>query len=442
MPPGLLNATMIRHVAAHDRSMSSSLLPAPPPLRPLLEPVVLRSVAADAAPFGGEVVVHEGEPVLAVAADDVEGTGIWAASGEHVMAPLDVVAAAKGAVVLLPMVRCTLESALRRRGTVEPGEAVTIAVSLLRGVAAENTAHPRGTCVGSWWLDSAGTPLFVHGRVGSVAAAGAAELMAMLDLGDHDAVVRAIHAATVAVRDTRRLRGALSALEDELFAAARPQALRLDESSVTTSITRAQARAEASPSTPAWRRFTVAMDGSLSDLIAERVDALRQRLRRSPSAMKPRSRRPLLLFGMGIVALVLAVGLLWPGSDGAAPAPESSAVPTAAEDPGTPQPPVDAPLAAMAPDDPITAARALLAEWTACGDDACREGLQEARIDADPTGAAMVPDVSLTVIDDLGGLTLLRADDPTGEAAPQVVAIVRQNDEWVLRGIHDVAQHP
>ncbi|GAB3153938.1 hypothetical protein GCM10027058_23460 [Microbacterium neimengense] len=422
--------------------MSSSLLPAPPPLRSLLEPVVLRSVGADTAPFGGDIVVHEGEPVLAVPVAAVEGTGIWAASGEHVLAPLDVVGTAEGPLVLLPAVRCTLESLVRRRATVAPGEAVTIAVSLLRGVAAETTAHPRGTCVGNWWLDNAGAPLFVHGHEGAAAAAGAADLLTMLDSGDHDVAARAIAAAAVAVRDTRRLLGGLCALEDDLFAAARPQAVRIEEPSIATSITRAQARAEVNRPTPTWRRLTVAMDGSLSDLVAERVDALRQRWRRSTPAQKPpRSRRPVLLVGLGVVALVLAVGLLWPEPGDTAPLPASSGASLPAEVAGTMAPPVESPAAPVR-DDPVDAARALLAEWKACEEESCRQKLQEARIDADPAGAAMVADVALTLIDDLGGLTLVRADDPRGSAASQIVAIVRQNDEWVLRGIHDVAQHP
>lgn len=422
--------------------MSSSLLPAPPPLRPPLEPVVLRTVAADAAPFDGDVVVHNGEPALAVPAAAVEGTGIWAASGEHVMAPLDIVTTARGPFVLLPAVRCTLESLLRRRVTVEPGEAVTVAVSLLRGVAAETSAHPLGSCIGTWWLDTAGTPLFVHAHEGSAAAVGAAELIALLDAGDHELAVRAIDAAAAAVRDTARIVRVLPALEDDLFAAARPRAVRIDESSAGAGITRAQAREEANRSMPAWRRLTVAMDGSLSDLVAERVDALRQRWRRPVPAKKPRSRRPVLLVGVGVVGLVLAAGLLWPEPEGAAPLPVSSQASLPAEDAGVAAPPVDAPAAVQETADPVAAARRLLAEWNACGDDACRQKLQEARIDADPAGAVTVADVALTVIDDLGDLTLLRADDPSGRAISQIVAIVRQNDEWVLRGIHDVAQHP
>ncbi|QCQ15926.1 hypothetical protein [Microbacterium sp. RG1] len=422
--------------------MLSSLLPAPPTLRPLLEPAVLRTVVADAAPFGGDVVVHEGEPALAVPVAAVEGTGIWAASGEHVMAPLDVVTTTRGPLVLFPAVRCTLESLLRRRGTVEPGEAVTIAVSLLRGVAAETSAHPRGTCVGTWWLDNAGTPLFVHAHEGPTAAEGAAQLMGKLDPGDHDAAARAISAATGAVTDTARIVRGLAALEDDLFAAARPQAVRIDGSSVAASITRAQARAEANRPTPAWRRLTVAMDGSLSDLVAERVDALRQRWRRPAPAKKPRSRRPVFLVGIGVVGLVLAVGLLWPEPEDRAPVPVSSEDSLAADDTGATVLPAETPAAAQSSDDPVAAARALLAVWNACGDDSCRQKLQEARIDADPAGAAAVADAALTVIDDLGDLTLLRADDPSERAVSQIVAIVRQNDEWVLRGIHDVAQHP
>lgn len=421
--------------------MSSSLLPTPPPLRSLLEPVVLRSVAPGAAPFPGDVVVYEGEPALAVSSADVAGTGIWAAGGEHVMAPLDMVATADGPLVLLPTVRCSLETLLRRRGSVEAGEGVTIAVSLLRGVAAEITTHPRGACVGSWWIDTAGTPLFVHGHDGPTAADGAFEMLAILETDDHDATARAIEAASVGVRDTERLVAALPALERALFAAARPRALRLDDAPSTTSITRAQARADAGRSEPAWRRLATAMDGSLSDLVAERIDALRQRWRRPPvESTRPRSRRLMLLVGAGVAALVLAAGLLWPESE------ETIAEP-AASDAGLGQgevaarSPSDDPLAEPAAD-AVSATRSLLAEWVACASDACRQELEEAHIDADPEGAATVADVALTVIDDLGGLTLLRADDPRGLAVSQIVAVVRRNDEWVLRGIHDVAQHP
>lgn len=432
----------VLRVGAHDRGMSSSLLATPPPLRSLLEPVVLRRAAPGTAPFPGDVVVHEGEPALAVAATDVEGTGLWAAGGEHVMAPLDVVATADGPLVLLPIPRCTLEALLRRRGSVTPGEAVTIAVSLVRGVAAEITAHPRGACVGSWWLDTAGTPLFVHAHEGPTAAVGASHLLDALDTGDHDASARAIEAASLAVRDTERLVAGLSTLEDDLFAAARPHPLRLDESPVLAPITRAEARADPGQPAPAWRRLSVAMDGSLSDLVAERIDALRQRWRRPRSDRRSlRSRRPVLLVGVGVVALVLAVGLLWPESQAAEPA--SSGAVLGTEDAGAiaAGEPADA-RAAAAGTDPVAAARALLAQWAACADDACRQQLQEARIDADPSGAATAAEVALTVIDDLGGLILLRAEDPSGQAGAQIVAIVRQNDEWVLRGIHDVAQHP
>ncbi|MDF2555718.1 MAG: hypothetical protein K0R60_1613, partial [Microbacterium sp.] len=118
-----------------------------------------------------------------------------------------------------------------------------------------------------------------------------------------------------------------------------------------------------------------------------------------------------------------------------------------------PTPEVGAGDAPVAPDDDVIAsAGALLDELRGCDADVdCWRALMDEDsallVDAeDPRwqGAAFATTETrrLTLLDDVGGLVLLRAEDVTGDRAAQVVAVVRGEEKWVLRDIHDVAQHP
>ncbi|WP_106813968.1 hypothetical protein [Microbacterium timonense] len=49
---------------------------------------------------------------------------------------------------------------------------------------------------------------------------------------------------------------------------------------------------------------------------------------------------------------------------------------------------------------------------------------------------------TVTLLDDFGDLAVLRVEAASGQAAAQLVVIVRENDEWLLRDVHDVAQQP
>jgi hypothetical protein len=168
----------------------------------------------------------------------------------------------------------------------------------------------------------------------------------------------------------------------------------------------------------------------------------------------------MLLVACACGALVLAAGLLWPGGDDAPGGADNVAVPstsatTASEEAeqSAPTPEVGAGDAPVAPDDDVIAsAGALLDELRGCDADVdCWRALMDEDsallVDAeDPRwqGAAFATTETrrLTLLDDVGGLVLLRAEDVTGDRAAQVVAVVRGEEKWVLRDIHDVAQHP
>lgn len=413
--------------------MTSSLLPETVPLRGEVEVAALR--IAEDGPLPGDVVVHEGRSVVAVAASAIEGTGLWAAGGEHVLGVIEVVLRRAGVSVLLPLCRSPLDDVLRRADATD-GALVTAAVSMLRGAAAELRHHPRGQCTGQWWVDESGAPLFVHLDGGRDAPASARDILEALTPSS-PAVADAVSLAAAALSDPDRLGRSGAAAEEALFRAAAPAAL---PTSPAPSAARRVAASErrrpvVSAGTSGWHRVASALDGSWADTVSELLDAMRRRLR--PRVDRPRRRRRgLVLVVAAVGALACAVGLLWP-----AETPETD---RAAADPVavTPTPPAgDAPEGAEATE-PVAIAASVLAAWRACVDDECRARHQEPAFAAAAPGAALSAAPQLTLLDDLGGLLLVRAEDPADGAASQIVAFVLRNDEWVLRGIHDAAQHP
>lgn len=95
--------------------------------------------------------------------------------------------------------------------------------------------------------------------------------------------------------------------------------------------------------------------------------------------------------------------------------------------------------AEMASGDLATAASAVLSSLAACTDDVCAAPLREAP--ADPAEPAPLDprDARLDVIDDFGGLAVVRLTE--GERA-QYVTLVRGEDRWLVRSVGDVADQP
>jgi hypothetical protein len=161
-----------------------------------------------------------------------------------------------------------------------------------------------------------------------------------------------------------------------------------------------------------------------------------------------------------VAAVVVGVGLMWPSDDGEiarageakAPLSSPSSSPLPAQATTSPAPSPDASPASGAVESPGVSADEeldavagdLLDRLEACGGDAsCRgEILMDAAswrpsIEFAPAGRRQ-----LRLLDDFGGVAVLRLDDADGELASQLIVIARQNGEWLLRDVHDVTQQP
>lgn len=400
-------------------------------------------------PWRGVLVRQTSGAVVVLVDAGVVGTdwsGWVAAPGGHVLTPIDLVRRPGGHDVLLPVCTERLEDFVRRRGArsaFQPGEAVTLGVSILRGCA-QIVATPEVT--GEWWLDDSGRPVLATDASPQPAFGAAAAVLraASIDPGMQrawDAAVQAIAAGRVTNRE-------LADAEELLFAAADPEPL----STVSLSPRRAvdvapdarllAAGSEDAPPRPMWQSLIGSVDGDLADSVSRATTAVWRRMRKPA-----RSRRAPLLVGGAVAAAVLAGGALWPAAGGvasvdgrtggAAGVPTSGATVTpTAEDP-VPEATATATVAPIAPaaGDLAALASALLDERAACaGDAGCLEGVV-----ADPAlpfgvGVIDLPaaERTLTLLDDFGDVAVLRADANDSGSASQLVVVIRRDEKWLL----------
>lgn len=198
---------------------------------------IVRVLGAGEGPIPGVLAHGPDGAVVLVDAARLAGWAGWELPGQHVLSPVDVARTASGhqAVVAWCPNRITDDWA---RGSISGGEAVTLAVSLLRG-ASEARRSVRGTGEGPpgrWWADAAGRPVFAPSVAttaaddpsarGEGAAAGARRLLGVVAEGIADRVVRRLLERAVDVlADSSRLGRELESLEAELFEACAPQPL-------------------------------------------------------------------------------------------------------------------------------------------------------------------------------------------------------------------------
>ncbi|MBZ4486319.1 hypothetical protein LQ938_07975 [Microbacterium sp. cx-55] len=441
-------------------------------LLPLLDEPVLRAVPAGAGPYPGEVIAWGPRPATRVRAEDAASDALWNAAGEHVAAVWEVLRTTDGHAVVLPQcTRSVVDLAgdrLRAGHPLSPGEVVTLAVSVVRGTVAEFAEHGSAECHGEWWVDADGEPLFVHRPDAPTADEAAIQAVrAITDACDPDAsVVPALDRVGRALLDVERLPQVAAAREADLFAQASPEA-------IGTQVLARRARpasestgpAAAPADRPAWQRLASAADAGVAEMVSQAVTSVWRAVRSRPPGAK-RSRRGAVLAGLACAALVLAAGLLWPTGESDRESATSTSAPSmyadtaadagtspAPDEPAAPAP--EAPAAPASPqksDDAVIAVGALLDAARDCGGDVgCLRPLldEDGALAGDGSagyaeGAAFADDASrqLSLLDDVGGLVLVRADDATGVRPSQVVAAVRGEEKWVLRDIHDVAQHP
>lgn len=411
---------------------------------------VRRIGAGDDVPWAGLLVkLTSGESRVLVDAGefDAEWAGWGASPDGHLLAPMDVVRRVDGHDLLLPLCVERVDAFLDRRAAgrmpLSQGETVTLGVSLLRGIA-QGESIIQGT--GEWWLTDAGRPVLAVGASDRVAATTTSELLRRLGAGSPCA--EALAAAAGAISGPRMSVRDLGDAEDALFAlaAAEPLATAPVGPRATRDLVPADRRdavlPEAAPSQSWTEILGRHVDADLADAVSHVTTGLWRRLR-SP---RRTGGRPWLL-ATGAAGVVLAAGMLWPTEAGgpatADPGLAGGWGPTATETP-TPGPSVSATHdAGAAPVDLVAITDALLTARTSCGADrSCLAGLVDDPATEFAAGAIDLPtrDRQTTLLDDFGGVAVLRVDAVSGTPAAQLVVLMLQDGRWLLRDVHTAEQ--
>lgn len=417
-------------------------MPLPAVADPLAAPPRLRSVSAGEHPYPG-IIVSGAPPRLWVDADDFRDGPAWRADPDgHLLGPLELARTPAGHAVVLPLCAERLREAVARRAPLLAGEIVTIGVSLLRGA---READDLGATKGEWWVTDAGRPVLALAGEAPWRPATTA-LFALLAEDQSADVAGTLKGCSDAVADRRLLARDAEACEDALFALAEAAALG-------PRLTPMRARELALPGEPlddpAPPRLAETIAQWLDAGLADRVrTALRRRapVERQPvergSGGTTRRRAPWLL-GAGLTGVILVAGLLWPDDApiGADSVPD--ATPSATGAPATPDSGAATPTAQeAAPQDDLAL---LLDDLARCVAASC--GATDPREDpgrAVPTGIASDPGAHrrITLLDEYGGVSVLRVEGAGGDVPPQIVVIVRDDEKWLVRDVYDVADQP
>lgn len=451
---------------------------------------IVRRVAPPDAPFPARLARRDDDAVVMLV--DAKALGEWAgwrASPDgHVLAARDLVRCADGVEIEVDWCTVRLDALLARRGhsaPLLPGEAVTLAVSALRGLGELATMRGRGEKswpTGSWWMSDSGRPVFVHAPglgdgLGEPADTGAAALIRSAAAQCADGALRsALSAIADALSEWRTFD--IASAETEVFRIADALPIDSDPRPERAAASRdlrphpMEASADATRGVTAFLSHGV--DSSLADLVREALDGLRVRVghrRRARSDHGRRRAAPWAIAGV-VGALVIAGGLLWPAGDGTPPAsatPDEPAGPQTSAMTGGSAPP-DASSTAdtevgreassdiASPEGPATdeatdgaaeagsdladVAGALLRQRARCGaDTTCLAEVVEDPTLELPAGVSDLGpgERTVTLLDEFGGAAVLRVDAKAGSLPSQLVVIVEQDGKWLVRDIHDVA---
>ena len=491
-----------------DGSMTETDAPAD---RAALVPGVhrlIRAVDGKEGPFAGALVAFDESVAVCV---DIERLGDWPgwafSDAEHVCGALDIRRRADGHDVLLPWCTQRIEVFLGRRDASDsplaPGELGTLVASLLRGVRELGTD---AEAVGDWWLTGDGRPLFVHGDGGSARARTAALVERILRQQGDRATVRILEEVASALRGPRHPADDDQRWEQQLFARAAPRALRLDvfapervndvserfvaADAASVDVERVRRHRPRHESRPV-RSKMVDVQRRREQSAASAADVLRSlagsararmdRLRDRPSGRRPvspgrsetqpkSSRRRALVLAGGLGAIVLIVGLLWPGDGGDAPAEASSRKAPASADlsegegdggdagASTTPPPDPSPSGPVSSEPTPDAGRAheagaaldavpaLLDAINVCVRDAtehCAGVVAEgASAPAEGVSSLGASESTATLVDDYGDVAVIRLTPTKTEVAEQMMVLERRNDIWLMRDVYDVAHQP
>lgn len=396
----------------------------------------------------------------------------WSHAGDgHIAAVTDVTRTDDGHAAVLPVcverVTAFLDRRARARVPLTAGEAVTVGVCLVRARAQLSDDRD---AVGEWWLTDAGRPIFAATPTGTPFAEASADVIAAAaSLAPAATPWRAVgdllHHPRVSAQE-------IDDAEEDFFSFAEPARLAtvtpsprrggLDshghlahdvgfandaasENTESPETPRGRDVADVGARTPVSTALLRHVDADLADLFSRAGTDVWRRVRR----LRMPRHAPVLL-GALLVAVILTGGLLWPAGDESAGDDSTGAVAPSA----TPGPSASTSAVATSSDSSAAPAAAdeqsfekivqdLLDRRLACTESDC---LGEVLIDPSmpvPDGPATLGSGSreVTLLDDLGGVVVLRVGSTAGDAT-QVVVIERRNDSWLVRDVGDVTHQP
>ena len=414
----------------------------------------IRRVARPEAPYGATRGTLGGEETaLLVDTAGLHGWLGWSCTGsQHLFAPLDIVRHADGQEVVLPDVREPVTRACGQREAAgagwRRGEAVTLLVSLLRGVS-EAAVAGVADGEGEWWIAADGRPMFAFmtGTGETIVAASRVLVDRVAAQIDDRVLARAIDDVRTALDQPDALGRRLDELEEPLFDAAAPQPIQ-SEAPGPGGVTRGGRSILPDDADAdgrfAWLRDAIDrhVDSSLGEMIRGAVGSIGERLTvRSERHARERQRRerggarwPLVIAGAAAASLVVTLGMLWPADAPDARArSEPSARAPLSTDPAMmrskeARPPERHKEAPTRSEDPVVAARGLLDEWEVCDDDCgLPDGLEY-------SGAVADPAREFALVDDYGAVALIEVS--ASEHRAQLLVIERIDERWRVRDLY------
>ncbi|WP_404432971.1 hypothetical protein LG299_01830 [Microbacterium lacus] len=430
----------------------------------LLQPyrAIRRITAGSDGPFGGLLCRTEVGDVgilVDIAALPSDWTGWEADAGGHLLSPQDVIRRGSTHGVLLPVCAERLGDTIAQRGrraaALRAGEAVTVAVSVLRGLSELQQLHADGT--GEWWVTDTGRPVLVT-EVGELRP-DEASVAILRDVAQAFTARLAEDVIAAAGRERLAARD-LHAIEDDLFRFAAAEPLRSGASSSTLVRSLPSAHHERAID---WRADNEEVEHAerrmpWHDLVARHVDAdIADLVSRTTTAVwrrattpRPRSRGRAWMWAAGAGAVVLAGGLALP-SGAAQPAPSPTDTPAVAS-PGATETP--APLESAESTEvtvvteashPTAIVTALLDARASCGSDpmCLAEVMTDPAAQIEPGTVDLNPsERTVTLVDEFGGVAVVRVDAVDAQLPAQLVVIEQHNERWLLRDVYSVAQQP
>ena len=414
---------------------------------------LLRRVGPPDAPLDGWLArCADGRTVLLAAADALNGQDLLSFdAGAHVLGPRDVVRMGEGVRFEFDWCVDRLDRVLSRRADVgaalTAGETVTLAVSLRRGLAELSVARPARDAPwprGRWWLTDATRPVFARDGSGSPADAATREALEAAAGSCADSRVRGLIARWLASTADGALTDA--SIEAYLFAIAEPAPIRAEvfAPARSRSLDAAARLTEIVPAESHRRGLAAALERHIdTDISAMASDAMHSVLQRLRGRGRPRP----WLMAAGVAAAVLVIGVLWPtGENPPAQAdergPASTTAPASPASSASPAPSASStPVAPAA--DLESVVTALLDARTACSEEpACLGEVVEDPGSEFAQGAIDLDAAqrTITLLDDFGGVAVLRVDAAEPPTTAQLVVIVESDGRWRLRDVHDVAQ--